>query len=154
MLSRPWTRHCGHLPWRWSANRQVPDFPATGGTIVVPVRSRRRPGRSDAGSLAADVLFRQQLAAENDAAGRIRIYAEASLWSAAYLLRCGCTGTSATSGCGLPGEARRERRPRKHGTWAIMDDSMAYPRCEGKASLDIIWLRGVTIGLRGFRAPR
>jgi len=57
-------------------------------TIVAPGRRRRRPGRLDAGPFAADVAsFRLHLAAENKAAGTIRIYTEAPLWFAsAYLL--------------------------------------------------------------------
>jgi integrase len=52
-------------------------------------RRRRRPGRLEAGPFGADVAsFRLHLAAENKAAGTIRIYTEAPLWfAAAYLLR-------------------------------------------------------------------
>jgi hypothetical protein len=52
-------------------------------------RRRRRPGRLEAGPFAAEVFsFRLHLAAENKAAGTIRIYTEAPLWfAAAYLLR-------------------------------------------------------------------
>ena len=48
-----------------------------------------RPRQLDAGPFAADVAsFRLHLAAENKAAGTIRIYTEAPLWfAAAYLLR-------------------------------------------------------------------
>jgi hypothetical protein len=58
-------------------------------TTVVPERRRRRPGRLDAGPFVADIAsFRLHLAAENKAAGTIRIYTEAPLWfAAAYLLR-------------------------------------------------------------------
>jgi len=57
-------------------------------TSAVPARLRRRPGRLDAGPFAADVAsFRLHLAAENKAAGTIRIYTEAPLWfAAAHLL--------------------------------------------------------------------
>ena len=57
-------------------------------TTVVPERRRRRPRRLDAGPFAADVAsFRLYLAAENKAAGTIRIYTEAPLWfAAAHLL--------------------------------------------------------------------
>ena len=52
-------------------------------------RRRRRPGRLEAGPFGADVAsFRLHLAAENKAAGTIRIYTEAPLWfAAACLLR-------------------------------------------------------------------
>ena len=58
-------------------------------TSAVPGSARRRPGRLEAGPFAADVAsFRLHLAAENKAAGTIRIYTEAPLWfAAAYLLR-------------------------------------------------------------------
>jgi integrase len=57
-------------------------------TSAVSERRRRRPGRLEAGPFAADVAsFRLYLAAENKAAGTIRIYAEAPLWfAAAHLL--------------------------------------------------------------------
>ena len=58
-------------------------------TSAVAGRRRRRPGRLEAGPFAADVAsFGLHLAAENKAAGTIRIYTEAPLWfAAAYLLR-------------------------------------------------------------------
>jgi integrase/recombinase XerD len=58
-------------------------------TNAVPGRRGRRPGRLEAGSFAADVAsFRLYLAAENKAAGTIRIYTEAPLrFAAAHLLR-------------------------------------------------------------------
>ena len=58
-------------------------------TTAVPTRRRRRPKRLDAGPFAADVAsFGLHLAAENKAAGTIRIYTEAPLWfAAARLLR-------------------------------------------------------------------
>jgi hypothetical protein len=58
-------------------------------TTAVPRRRRRRPKRLDAGPFAADVAsFGLHLAAENKAAGTIRIYTEAPLWfAAAHLLR-------------------------------------------------------------------
>ena len=58
-------------------------------TTAVPGRLGRHPGRLDAGPFAADVAsFRLHLAAENKAAGTIRIYTEAPLWfAAAHLLR-------------------------------------------------------------------
>jgi integrase len=58
-------------------------------TMACPERRGRRPGQLDAGPFAADVAsFRLNLAAENKAAGTIRIYTEAPLWFAtAYLLR-------------------------------------------------------------------
>jgi site-specific recombinase XerD len=57
-------------------------------TSTVPGSRRRRAGRLDAGPFAADVTsFRLHLAAENKAAGTIRIYTEAPRWFAAvYLL--------------------------------------------------------------------
>ncbi len=57
-------------------------------TSAIPTRCRR-PGRLEAGPFAADVFsFRLHLAAENKAAGTIRIYTEAPLWFAAvHLLR-------------------------------------------------------------------
>ena len=57
-------------------------------TTAVPKRRRRRPRQLDAGPFAADVAsFGLHLAAENKAAGTIRIYTEAPLWfAAAYLL--------------------------------------------------------------------
>jgi len=57
-------------------------------TSAVLTRLRRRPGRLEAGPFAADVAsFRLHLAAENKAAGTIRIYTEAPLWfAAAHLL--------------------------------------------------------------------
>ena len=58
-------------------------------TSAVAGRRRRHPGRLKAGPFAGDVAsFRLHLAAENKAAGTIRIYTEAPLWfAAAYLLR-------------------------------------------------------------------
>jgi hypothetical protein len=58
-------------------------------TIAVPEHRRRCPRQLDAGPLAPDVAsFRLHLAAENKAAGTIRIYTEAPLWFAsASLLR-------------------------------------------------------------------
>ena len=58
-------------------------------TIAIPERRWRRPRQLDAGPFAADVAsFRLHLAAENKAAGTIRIYTEAPLWFAsASLLR-------------------------------------------------------------------
>jgi site-specific recombinase XerD len=58
-------------------------------TTANPRRRGRRPGRPGAGPFAADVAsFRLHLAAENKAAGTIRIYTEAPLWfAAAHLLR-------------------------------------------------------------------
>jgi site-specific recombinase XerD len=57
--------------------------------MACPERRGRRPGQLGAGPFAADVAsFRLHLAAENKAAGTIRIYTEAPLWFAtAYLLR-------------------------------------------------------------------
>ena len=57
--------------------------------MAIPERRRRRPGQLDSGPFAADVAsFRLHLAAENKAAGTIRIYTEAPLWfAAAHLLR-------------------------------------------------------------------
>ena len=56
-------------------------------TSTIPGPRRRRPGRLDAGPFAADVAsFRLHLAAENKAAGTIRIYTEAPLWFAATCL--------------------------------------------------------------------
>ena len=57
-------------------------------TSTVAGRRRCRPGLLDAGPFAADVAsFRLHLAAENKAAGTIRIYTEAPLWfAAAHLL--------------------------------------------------------------------
>jgi len=57
-------------------------------TSTAPGSRRRRPGWLEAGPFAADVTsFRLHLAAENKAAGTIRIYTEAPLWfAAAYLL--------------------------------------------------------------------
>jgi hypothetical protein len=57
--------------------------------MVLPDRRGPGPRRLDAGPFAADVAsFRLYLAAENKAAGTIRIYTEASSWfAAAYLLR-------------------------------------------------------------------
>jgi site-specific recombinase XerC len=67
-------------------SRELPDERET---TAVPKRRRRGPKQLDAGPFAADVAsFRLHLAAENKAAGTIRIYTEASLWfAAAYLLR-------------------------------------------------------------------
>jgi site-specific recombinase XerD len=54
---------------------------------MVPGSRRSRPGRLDAGPFAADVTsFRLHLAAENKAAGTIRIYTEAPRWFAAACL--------------------------------------------------------------------
>src|SRR6266705_1652088 len=66
-----------------------PELPDEHETTAVPKRRRRRPRQLDAGPFAADVAsFRLHLAAENKAAGTIRIYTEALLWfAAAYLLR-------------------------------------------------------------------
>ena len=57
-------------------------------TTAVPARRGRRPKQLDAGPFAADVAsFGLHLAAENKAAGTIRIYTEAPLWfAAAHLL--------------------------------------------------------------------
>ena len=57
--------------------------------MVLPDRRGPGPRRLDAGPFAADVAsFRLHLAAENKAAGTIRIYTEAPSWfAAAYLLR-------------------------------------------------------------------
>ena len=57
--------------------------------MVLPDRRGLDPRRLDAGPFAADVAsFRLHLAAENKAAGTIRIYTEAPSWfAAAYLLR-------------------------------------------------------------------
>jgi integrase/recombinase XerD len=57
--------------------------------MVLPERRGLDPRRLDAGPFAADVAsFRLHLAAENKAAGTIRIYTEAPLWfAAAYMLR-------------------------------------------------------------------
>ena len=70
----------------WVISRELRDERKT---IAVPERRRRRPRQLDAGPFAADVAsFRLHLAAENEAAGTIRIYTEAPLWFAtAYLLR-------------------------------------------------------------------
>ena len=67
-------------------SRELPDERET---TAVPKRRRRRPRQLDAGPFAADVAsFRLHLAAENKAAGTIRIYTEAPLWfAAAHLLR-------------------------------------------------------------------
>ena len=56
--------------------------------MAIPERRRRRPRQLDSGPFAADVAsFRLHLAAENKAAGTIRIYTEAPLWfAAAHLL--------------------------------------------------------------------
>jgi hypothetical protein len=44
----------------------------------------RRPGQLDAGPFAADIAsFRLHLAAENKAAGTVRIYTDAACWFAA-----------------------------------------------------------------------
>ena len=58
-------------------------------TAAVAKRCGRRANRLDAGPFAADVAsFRLYLAAENKAAGTIRIYTEAALWfAAAHLFR-------------------------------------------------------------------
>jgi site-specific recombinase XerD len=58
-------------------------------TTAVPERRGRRPRQLDAGPFAPDVAsFRLHLAAENKAAGTIRIYTEAPRWFAAtHLLR-------------------------------------------------------------------
>src|ERR1022692_4235983 len=57
--------------------------------MVLPERRGLDPRRLDAGPFAADVAsFRLHLAAENKAAGTIRVYTEAPLWfAAAHLLR-------------------------------------------------------------------
>jgi site-specific recombinase XerD len=57
-------------------------------TTAVAARGRRRAKQVDAGPFAADVAsFRLHLAAENKAAGTVRIYTEAPLWfAAAHLL--------------------------------------------------------------------
>src|ERR1035437_9841738 len=70
----------------WVISRELRDERKT---IAVPERRRRRPRQLDAGPFAADVAsFRLHLAAENKAAGTIRIYTEAPSWFAsAYLLR-------------------------------------------------------------------
>ena len=70
----------------WVISRELRDERKT---IAVPERRRRRPRQLDAGPFAADVAsFRLHLAAENKAAGTIRIYTEAPLWfAAAHLLR-------------------------------------------------------------------
>ena len=58
-------------------------------TTAIPERPGRKPRQLDAGPFAADVAsFGLHLAAENKAAGTIRIYTEAPLWfAAAHLLR-------------------------------------------------------------------
>jgi len=67
-------------------SRELPDERET---TAVPKRRRRRPKQLGAGPFAADVAsFGLHLAAENKAAGTIRIYTEAPLWfAAAHLLR-------------------------------------------------------------------
>ena len=67
-------------------SRELPDERET---TAVPKRRRRSPRQLDAGPFAADVAsFGLHLAAENKAAGTIRIYTEAPLWfAAAHLLR-------------------------------------------------------------------
>jgi site-specific recombinase XerD len=58
-------------------------------TTAVPGRGERHPRHLDAGPFAADVAsFRLHLAAENKAAGTIRIYTEAPLRFAAASLLC------------------------------------------------------------------
>jgi integrase/recombinase XerD len=66
-----------------------PELPDERETTAVADRGRRRSKQLDAGPFAADVAsFRLHLAAENKAAGTIRIYTEAPLWfAAAHLLR-------------------------------------------------------------------
>jgi hypothetical protein len=66
----------------------APELPDERETTAVPKRRGCRPRRLDAGPFAADVAsFGLCLAAENKAAGTIRIYTEAPLWfAAAYLL--------------------------------------------------------------------
>jgi len=66
-----------------------PELPDERETTAVPKRRRRGPKQLDAGPFAADVAsFGLHLAAENKAAGTIRIYAGAPLWfAAARLLR-------------------------------------------------------------------
>jgi site-specific recombinase XerD len=66
-----------------------PELPDERETTAVANRGRRRSKQLDAGPFAADVAsFRLHLAAENKAAGTIRIYTEAPLWfAAAHLLR-------------------------------------------------------------------
>src|ERR1017187_5142172 len=66
----------------WVISRELRDERKT---IAVPERRRRRPRQLDAGPFAADVAsFRLHLAAENKAAGTIRIYTcRPQLWLAA-----------------------------------------------------------------------
>jgi hypothetical protein len=57
-------------------------------TSIPPSRRAQHPGQLDAGPFAVDIAsFRLHLAAENKAAGTIRIYTDAACWfSASHLL--------------------------------------------------------------------
>jgi hypothetical protein len=69
-----------------TGSRLVPDPGEERKTSVSRSRSRRlrRAGKMDAGPFAADIAsFRLHLAAENKAAGTIRIYCDAVRWFAA-----------------------------------------------------------------------
>ena len=78
----------------------------------------------------------------------------------------GCAGTSATSGCGRRGTARRERLPRDHGHLAMMDASMSYLRqfvpdvlaavrfAGGPGTDDLLQAVGILAGLYAARARK
>ena len=62
----------------------VPDLGDERKTLTPELRRVRRSGELDAGPFAADIAsFRLHLAAENKAAGTIRIYTDAACWFAA-----------------------------------------------------------------------
>ena len=94
-------------------------------TSAVAGRRRRRPGRLEAGPFAADVAsFRLHLAAENKAAGTIRIYTEAPLWFAAYML-----GETDKTRWGQVGSQDVQRWV----TWLLGSYSEAYARQQYRA---------------------
>jgi site-specific recombinase XerD len=103
-------------------------------TSAVSARSRRRLGRLEAGPFAVDVAsFRLHLAAENKAAGTIRIYTEAPLWfAAAHLL--GETDKTRWSQVG-------SRDVRRWVAWLLGSYSEAYARQQYRALRQFfLWL--------------
>ena len=123
---------------------------AEGKSTAVPGRRRRHLGRLDAGPFAADVAsFRLHLAAENKAAGTIRIYTEAPLWfAAAYLL--GETGRTRWGQVDAQDVQRWV-------TWLLGGYSEAYARQQYRALRQFFgWLSAedeIPDPMAGLRAP-
>jgi site-specific recombinase XerD len=128
-------------------SRELPDERET---VPVPKRRGRCPRHLDAGPFAGDVSsFRLHLAAENKAAGTIRIYTEAPLWfAAAHLLR----DTDKTSWGQV--EAQDVQR---WTAWLLGNFSDAYARQQYRSLRQFfLWLTaedGVADPMAGLRAP-